>query len=289
MRDGVVLVTGATGRLATFVAGAFADRPVIAVTRAQCDITDPAAVRQVVSQAEPTVIINCASYNDVDGAEDAPSDALRVNASGVRSLARAAEESGATLVHYSTDFVFDGEGSTPYDESHPPGPRGAYAVSKLLGEWFALDAPRAYVLRVASLFGCRPGWTGPSGTLDTMVDDLRDGREVRVFTDRVVSPSYMADVALATRYLVDGPAQPGMYHCVNSGNASWKDVAEEAARLLGITPCLVPVEQAQVALRAPRPKYCALSNTKLADAGYTMPPWQDAMRRWFLAGSGARQ
>jgi dTDP-4-dehydrorhamnose reductase len=80
-----------------------------------------------------------------------------------------------------------------------------------------------------------------------------------------------------------------MYHCVNSGNASWKSVAEEAARLLGIAPCLVPVEQAQVAMRAPRPNYCALSNAKLAEAGFTMPPWQDAMRRWVLAGPGGRQ
>ena len=285
---GAVLVTGATGRLASFIIDAFADRSVIAATRSQCDILDPGSVRQCVSQARPAVIINCAAYNDVDGAEDAPADALQINAFGVRTLAREAEACGATLVHYSTDFVFDGEGvSEPYSEEYPPSPRSAYAVSKLLGEWFALDAPRAFVLRVESLFGCLPGWTGPQGTLDKLIDSLRSDQEVTVFTDRVVSPSYLADVAEATRHLVDGTAQPGLYHCVNAGHASWKVVADEAARVLGVEPRLRPVRVADVSMRAARPRYCALSNQKLAAAGFTMPAWQDAIRRCVHAASAA--
>jgi dTDP-4-dehydrorhamnose reductase len=285
---GAVLVTGATGRLASFIIEAFADRPVVAATRAQCDILDPASVRQLVSQTKPAVIINCAAYNNVDGAEDSPGEALQINASGVRTLARAAEECGATLVHYSTDFVFDGEGvSEPYSEEHPPSPRSAYAVSKLLGEWFALDAPRAFVLRVESLFGCPPGWAGPRGTLDKLIDSLRSAQEVTVFTDRIVSPSYLTDVAQATRYLVDGTAWPGLYHCVNAGHASWKEVAEEAARVLGVVPRLRPVRVADVSMRAARPRYCALSNQKLSAAGFVMPTWQDAIRRCVHAAPAA--
>ena len=113
-------------------------------------------------------------------------------------LARAAEDVNARLVHYSTDFVFDGSATTPYTEDVRPSPRGIYAASKLLGEWFALEAPHAYVLRVESLFGSPAHWTGRRGTLDGIVSNLEQGREVRAFTDRTVSPGYVVDIA-------DGP------------------------------------------------------------------------------------
>jgi len=287
LMTGTVLVTGASGRLAAFVAAAFGDGPVTALTRAELDITDPVAVRRAVADLHPAVVVNCASYNNVDGAEDAPAEALGINATGVRSLARAAEACGAALVHYSTDFVYSGDGTEPYVEADAPSPRSNYAASKLLGEWFVLNAPRSYVLRVESLFGCGADWAGPKSTLDAMVEAMRALREVRVFTDRVVSPSYMPDVARATRHLVDSQAEPGLYHCVNSGHASWKDVAVEAARVLGVTPQLVEMTTAQVTFRASRPTYCALSNRKLAQAGFEMPTWRDALRRWIGDASAA--
>lgn len=275
-----VLVTGAHGRLGTVVVRALADRQVVAASRQVLDLTDGQAVRRYVAELQPGVIINCAAFNDVDGAEDQAGAALALNAFGVRSLARAAELCNATLVHYSTDFVFDGEGHEPYDETAKPSPRSVYAASKLLGEWFALDSPTAYVLRVESLFGCTADWSGPRGTLDTLVSGLREGRELRVFTDRIVTPSYLGDVAAATRHLVDQGAEPGLYHCVNSGQATWQDVATEAARVLGVAPRLQPVRTDQVQMRAQRPRFCAMSNRKLAEAGFTMPTWQDAMSRW---------
>ena len=277
---GPVVVVGAAGRLGASVVQAFAGRPVVALTRAELDITDPEAVRQSMARAAPAVIVNCAAFNDVDGAEDHAADALAANGFAVRSLARAAEACGAVLVHYSTDFVFDGAASEPYSETVPPAPRSTYALSKLLGEWFALDAPRGFVLRVESLFGAPPRWTGRRGSLDAIVDGLREGRNVRVFTDRVVSPSYVDDVAAATRHLVESSAAPGLYHCVNSGHATWHEVALEAARLLGVAARLEPVTMEQVAFKASRPRYCALANRKLAAAGFTMPAWQDALGRW---------
>jgi dTDP-4-dehydrorhamnose reductase len=237
-------------------------------------------VRRAVADASPALIVNCTAFNDVDGAEARPLEALAVNAFAVRSLARAARETGATLVHYSTDFVFDGAASSPYDEDAPTSPRSTYAASKLLGEWFALDVSSSYVLRVESLFGAPEGWSGRRGTLDGIVDSLRNGREQKVFTDRVVSPSYVPDIAAATRHLVESGATPGIYHCVNSGHASWHDVALEAAALLGVEHKLVPVTMEQVKLAASRPRYCALANRKLADAGFRMPTWQQALRRW---------
>jgi dTDP-4-dehydrorhamnose reductase len=275
-----VLVTGAAGQLGSAIVRTFADTEVVALRRGDLDVTDPAAVRAVVADRRPDVIINCAGFNDVDGAETEPGAALAVNAFAVRSLARAAEACGAALVHYGSDFVFDGEASMPYTENAEPAPRSTYAASKLLGEWFALDAPRGFVLRVESLFGCDVTWQGRRGTLDSIVNLLEQGREVRVFTDRVVSPTYIEDAAAATRHLVTSGVAPGLYHCVNSGAATWHDVAREAATLLGVTPRFKITTMAEAALRASRPRYCALDNAKLAAAGYPMPPWQDALRRW---------
>src|SRR5687767_6449280 len=275
-----VLVTGASGQLAHHIINTFADHAVTALDRKQLDLTDPDAVRRAVSQAAPSVIVNCAAFNNVDGAEDQPLEALAVNAFAVRSLARAAQDAGATLVHYSTDFVFDGVASTPYQESDQPAPQSTYAASKLLGEWFAMDAPRALVLRVESLFGSLPGWTGRRGTMDTMVDGIRAGREIPVLTDRVVSPSYSPDVAAATRHLLDRGAPSGVYHCVNAGHATWEIVAIEIARLLGAEPKLKRLTTGQLTLRAARPRYCALATSKLAAHGFTMPSWEDALGRW---------
>jgi dTDP-4-dehydrorhamnose reductase len=283
LRPERVLVAGATGQLGAAIVEAFADRTVIAHGSATLDLTDAAAVQAAVTAARPDAIVNCAAFNDVDGAERRPREALALNAFGVRSLARAAEDAGARLVHYSTDFVFDGAARTPYREIDPPSPRSTYAASKLLGEWLALDAPDALVLRVESLFGTRREWTGRRGTLETIVDGLEAGRELTVFTDRVVSPSYIVDIAAATRYLLDHGADGGLYHCVNSGSATWEVVSREAARVLGTEPHLRPVRMADVTFAAARPLYCALDNRKLADAGFAMPAWQDALARWLSA------
>jgi dTDP-4-dehydrorhamnose reductase len=281
--SGPVLVVGAGGRLGAAVVDAFADQAVVALTRTSLDITDPGSVRATVGRVRPSAIINCAAFNDVDGAEDRPADALAINAFAVRSLARAAEECGAVLVHYSTDFVFDGHAATPYPETAAPAPRSTYGLSKLLGEWLALDAPRAYVLRVESLFGAAPRWTGRRGSLDGIVDGLEQEKDVTVFTDRVVSPSYVLDIAASTRHLLESGAERGLYHCVNSGHATWHDVAVETARLLGVRARLVPTTFAGMTFKADRPLYCALSNQKLASAGYPMPRWQDALARWLAS------
>jgi dTDP-4-dehydrorhamnose reductase len=278
-----VLVTGASGQLAASVVRAFADREVIAHTRAALDVTDGDAVQREIGKARPDLIVNCAAFNRVDAAEDRPTEAFAVNAFAVRSLARAAEACGAVFVHYGSDFVFDGTATEPYDETATPGPRSVYASSKLVGEWLALEPPRAYVLRVESLFGSPVEWTGRRGTLDAILAGIEAGREVTVFTDRVVSPSYVVDVAAATRYLVDSGAAPGTYHCVNSGYGTWQQVALEVARILGVAPRLAPVTMSDVALVAARPRFCALSTRKLAAAGFIMPAWQDALQRWLAA------
>ena len=280
-----VLVTGSAGLLGSAVAEEFRRGCTVeAADRSVLDITDVAAVRSFVARVRPDVIVNCAAFNDVDAAELDASAALAVNALGVLALAHAAREHGATFVHYSTDFVFDGESTRPYTEEDPPSPRNTYAMSKLLGEWFAADAPRWYVLRVESLFG-GPGVRAGArrGSLGTIADRIRAGEIVPVFVDRTVSPSYTPDVATATRALVERNTPPGLYHCVNDGTGTWRDVAEEIASRLGRTLTLRELTLETVVLRAPRPRYCAMSPARLASFGIVMPHWRDAVRRYRAA------
>jgi len=253
---------------------------VIAFTHSTLDITNADQVRTVIARAKPDAIVNCAAYNDVDGAEDHAIEALEINAFAVRALARAATATGATLVHFSTDFVFDGTASQPYTESDTTNPRGTYAASKLLGEWFAAEAPRAYVLRVESLFGSVRGGRPAKGSVATILKAIQSGVESRVFEDRTISPTYVFDAAVATRRLIEGTAAPGVYHCVNSGACTWLGLARELAHQLGVEPKLVPVRMTDAKLRAERPLYCVLSNAKLASVGVVMPEWSDAVRRY---------
>ncbi|MFT3828058.1 MAG: NAD(P)-dependent oxidoreductase [Chitinophagaceae bacterium] len=284
-----IAVVGARGQLgAAIVQAAGREHDVHAFDRAALDLTDDLGVMDAMTAVEPDAIVNCSGYNMVDAAETHAVDALKVNAFAVRTLARAAKEVGATLVHYSTDFVFDGTATEPMPETLPPNPRSVYASSKLLGEWFAADAPVSYVLRVESLFGCAPG--GPDkGSLTNIVNGLRAGTPVKVFGDRTVSPTHVGDCALATLALLERHAEPGLYHCVNSGHGTWHDVGLEAARQLELPANFTVVSVDDVKLPAARPKYCALSNAKInAAIGYALPTWQDALRRYLGKGQGTR-
>jgi dTDP-4-dehydrorhamnose reductase len=274
-----VVVLGAAGQLGDTIAGRWRGRhEIVGLTRNEVDLTAYAALEARVSASRPDVIVNCAAYTAVDAAEDDPAAALAVNALAVRSLAAVAARLGATLVHYSTDFVFDGRATRPYTEDDPTAPESAYAASKLLGEWFAADAPRHFILRVESLFG------GPTrrSSIDRIADALAAGAEARVFSDRIVTPSFVDDVADATETLLRQHAAPGVYHCVNSGLATWLEVGEAVLATLPPGPAgrLVPVKVADVPMRAKRPQYCALSNAKLRAVGIEMPGWPDALSRY---------
>ncbi len=274
------MVTGAAGQLgSTVVARLSASCEVFAFTRAELDLADAPAVLAAMTNCAPNVVINCAAYNDVEAAEDAAESALSGNALAVQALARAASATGATLIHYGTDFVFDGAADRPYVETDACRPLSTYGMSKLLGEWFALEAPGAYVLRVESLFGGRPA----KSSIDKIMAAIRAGQPVRVFADRTVTPSFVDDVASATEQIIHpaaGRPAPGVYHCVNSGVTTWLGIAEEIARLLRRDAELIPVKSTEVKLKAKRPVYCALSNAKLKDAGIVMPTWQEALGRY---------
>ena len=274
----LVLVTGAAGQLGeAMVAELDVRHEVVNLSRADLDVADTDRVMTTVAAVCPDVVINCAAYTNVDGAEKNPSAALAANAWAVRALARAAVDINAVLVHFSTDFVFDGVTDKPYAETDAPNPRGTYAVSKLLGEWFAADTPAHYVLRVESLFG------GPQArsSVDKILQNLSQDREVRAFADRTVSPSFVEDVVQATDAILLRRPAPGVYHCVNSGWTTWSGIARELASLLDKPNAqIVDVNMGDLKLVAPRPQFAALDNAKLTAAGIPMPTWQDALRRY---------
>jgi dTDP-4-dehydrorhamnose reductase len=281
----LALVVGAGGQLGEAMTDQLGARhEVVAVTRSTLDVTDASAVRAFVLAVSPDVIVNCSAYTNVDGAETQSLEAFQVNAMAVRALARAAADADATLVHYSTDFVFDGRTDRPYTEDDAPNPRGAYAMSKLLGEWFAADAPKHYVLRVESLFG----GVKARSSIDKILANLRSGATVRAFADRTVSPSFVDDVVSATAGLIGRGAPYGLYHCVNTGWTTWAGIARELARLAGRPDATIEeTRMADAALLASRPLFAALSNAKLTAAGIAMPTWEDALRRY--VATGARQ
>lgn len=264
--------------------GLASDYDITPLTRRELDLADHARVRQYILATRPALVVNCSAYNQVDRAEEDAATALEVNGLAVGTMARAAGECEATFVHYSTDFVFDGRQVAPYVEEDRPEPSSVYGQSKLLGEWLAADAPRHYVLRVESLFG------GPEAksSIDRIIAALDAGREAPVFHDRLVTPSYVDDVVQATLRLVEGRAASGVYHCVNSGEASWLEVATEIARAMNKPASLLkPVAVADVELRAARPQYAGLSNARMAAAGAPMPAWQDAVGRYLRRRSAA--
>lgn len=272
-----MLIVGAAGQLGEVAAATFpALWPTVTWTRSDLDLTDGLRVMRAIADLRPAAIVNCAAYNAVDDAEEQVVMALESNAFTVRSLARAARAVEATLVHYSTDFVFDGDANAPYGEDDRPNPRSIYAASKLLGEWFAAEAPSHYVLRVESLFG---GLNRQKGSLDKIIDAVDAGRPVCAFSDRVVSPTYAWDAADATAFLLCARPPSGIYHCVNTGAATWLEVATEVRHQRNSDAVVEAVAMSDVALRAPRPRYCALSNEKLRRAGFAMPTWQDAVAR----------
>jgi dTDP-4-dehydrorhamnose reductase len=234
-------------------------------------------VREAIGELAPEAIVNCASFNQVDAAEDDQVTPLDVNGMVVGTLARSAAALDAVLIHYSTDFVFAGTSATPYIETDTPEPRSVYAQSKLIGEWLAADAPKHYVLRVESLFG------GPHrrSSIDRIVDLVRAGQPAPVFADRVVSPSFVPDVAEASAFILRTAPKAGLYHCVNSGHATWFEVGQEIVKRLGASEAsLKPISVNDVKLKASRPQFAALSNAKLAMAGHKMPTWQDAIGRY---------
>ncbi|RRJ86789.1 dTDP-4-dehydrorhamnose reductase [Gulosibacter macacae] len=268
------LITGAAGMLGQDLQRALAGRDVTALTRADLDITDQDAVTRAVEGYD--VVLNAAAYTAVDNAETDEDAAYAINATGTANLARAAAAAGAKFVQYSTDYVFQGNASEPYDEDAPRDPLNAYGRTKAAGEEQALEVhpDGTYVLRTAWLYGA-----GGPNFAKTMVKLAGSHPEITVVDDQLGQPTYTRDLAEQTVRLLDAEAPAGIYHATNSGECTWFDFAREIFRLSGNDPERVkPTDSASFVRPAARPAYSVLGHRRWAEAGVPeMRPWLEAL------------
>jgi len=275
-----VFVTGSRGQLgAAFVARLSPLCQVAGVDLDDLDITDPVRVREAVRSFGPGLILNCAAFNDVDGAEARTLDAYRVNGEAVWTLASVARERAAVFVHYSSEFVYDGTQERPYTEDDEVAPQSVYGATKLVGERYAAAAPRHYVLRLSSLYGGHTGRT----TIDWIVRQGLAGAPVRAFSDRTVSPSYVPDVVEATLELLGAGAPFGRYNCGSPDWCTWADIAERALAFTGRPGLLERAAFTNTPGRAARPQHCAMSSARLCAVVRSPRPWREALDH-YLAG-----
>jgi dTDP-4-dehydrorhamnose reductase len=275
-----LLVTGGAGMLGQAVAAAATrlGHDVVALSRAELDVTDAGHVRRVVAAAEPRAVVNCAAWTDVDGAETAEAAATAVNGDGAGNVARAAAEVGARIVHVSTDYVFDGErehagggAGEPWIESDPVNPLGAYGRSKLAGEQqVAAATPEHAIVRAAWLYGA-----GGRNFVDTMLalGDERD--EVSVVTDQVGSPNWTVHLAEGLVELAERGGDVGILHATGGGACSWYELAVEVFDRAGMRCRVLPTTSDRFPRPARRPAYSVLGTER--DEAPVLPPWQDGV------------
>ena len=277
------VLIGAAGQLGSDLVRAYdGGGALVALTHQDIDILDAARTAQMLTRLRPTHVLNTAAWNLVDRAEDEPRAAFALNGDAVGTLAATCERLGAALVHFSTDYVFDGAKRAPYAEDDAPNPLSAYGESKLAGERLARErCSRAFVIRVAALFGiARSSGKGGSNFPETMLRAAAAGRPLRVVADQVTAPSYTVDVARAVWHVLT-TAQPGVYHVSGSGETTWYEFAREIFRCEGLTPALTAVTAQEFGARARRPPYSVLGHAALRALGYPAPRrWTDAIRAY---------
>ncbi len=277
----ITLLIGADGQLGNELRQAFSDCDLTSLTHAEFELTNPVQVRDTLCRYRPDMILNTAAYHRVDECEDEPERAFAVNAIAVRDLAIAAKEIGATLVHFSTDYVFDGRQRSPYREVDRPGPLSVYATSKLAGEHFIrATLPQHFVIRTCGLYGLAGSQSKGGNFVETMLRLAREGREIRVVDDQIVTPTSAKELANKVRQLVEADAY-GLYHITNNGECSWYQFASAIFEMTGLHPCLQ--ETTGVAFDAPaqRPAYSVLDNANLRSLGLDdLSDWRDALEAY---------
>ena len=240
-------------------------------------IDDRHAIEALLDERRPDVVINCAAYNAVDRAEAEPDLAMLANATGPAVVADACRRRGATFVHYSTNFVFDGSLDRPYLEADEPAPLSAYGASKLAGESEVFRAgARALVIRTAAVFG------GPRSFPRRILERARSGEEVSVVGDQRVNPTYARDLARATLELLERDFT-GIVHAVGGGCAGWDELARATLEEFGLDGTVRSVATAAFPTPARRPRNGCLETTRF----HALRPWREALHEWAVEAKRA--
>jgi dTDP-4-dehydrorhamnose reductase len=284
MRHAVII--GSKGQLGTDLAPALAGFRVTGLAHADLDVEDATRARDVLTRLAPDVVINTSAFHKVDVCEDEPAASFAVNASGAYSLARLAAELDFTLVHFSSDYVFSGAGSTPCRETDLPGPISVYGASKLAGEALVCAyAPRHYVIRTTGLYGVA-GASGKGGNFVETMLRLGKAGPVRVVDDQVMTPTATADLAAAVAALLRRETEVayGLYHITNGGQCSWYHFAKTIFAQAGLTVELTPISTAESGSKARRPAFSVLDHGKWMAAGFAeLRPWSEALATYLRA------
>jgi dTDP-4-dehydrorhamnose reductase len=255
----------------------------VGLARADLDVTDREAVRRVVAAAEPDLVVNCAAYTNVDGAEADEEAATAVNGAAAGHVAAAAAAAGAPVVQPSTDYVFDGLKRSPYVESDPTAPTSAYGRSKLAGERaVAAAGERHFTVRTSWLFG-----VAGKNFVDTMLGLASDHSELKVVRDQVGRPTYAGHLAEALVQLATGSDAYGVYHAAGGGEpCSWFDFATEIFRQAELPVRTVPCTTDEFPRPAPRPAYSVLGSERPAPVN--LPDWHDGLASYLAERTPAR-
>jgi dTDP-4-dehydrorhamnose reductase len=280
-----VAVIGANGQLGSDICGLLIAQGIsfVPLTRREIDVTDAAQVDRVLESAHADVVINTAAYHKVDQCEKDPALSFAVNAIGPKNVATTCRRIGSVLVHFSTDYVFDGRISREYAETDFPKPLSIYAASKLAGECLVpAYCERYFVLRTCGLYGLEGSRSRGGNFVETMLMKAAEKKPLRVVNDQVLTPTFTVDVAEIVSRIIRTDAY-GLYHVTNEGGCSWYDFARKIFELEGIDVDLKPVTTAEYYTGVRRAPYSVLSKAKLNGLGLSMPHWTDALARYLTA------
>lgn len=267
-----LLVAGAAGMLGrdVMLAAGNAGHEVVGYGRAELDVADPESVGRRLELERPDVVINCAAWTDVDGAEEAEEEAFAVNGAGAGNVAAAAAEVGAAVVYISSDYVFDGAKGAPYVESDQPAPLSAYGRTKLAGEEATAAAnKRHFIVRSAWLFGI-----GGGNFVETMLRLASIQNEVLVVRDQVGSPTYTWHLAYGIVRLIEG-IEYGIHHMAAEGQCSWYEFAREIFEQAKVDCKVLSGTTDMLGRPAPRPAFSALTSQR--KHAIRLPSWQDGL------------
>ena len=279
-----VLILGGSGLLGRALVAAFgADYNVVSPGRLEGDITNHEALRELVVRLNPAIVINATGHNGVDQTEqdeNAFATAQKINGESVGNLARICSETGATFVHFSTDYVFDGRSQTGYRENAEPRPINKYGETKLLGEKLVQqNTDRFYLIRVSRLFGT-PGTsaTAKKSFVDIVLEAVEQKKltEIKLVDEETSSPTYSVDAALFTKALIDTNQPFGIYHAANEGSTTWYGLGKKIFEIVGYPVKIIPVSAASFPRVATRPPFSKLLNTKFSQ----QRSWEDALKEY---------
>ena len=272
------VLIGCAGQLGSDIVRAWPGQEVVGLPHSAIEVTNREQVLEVLAAHKPALVVNTAAFHNVDLCESEVEQAFAVNALGAMHVADACRELGSALLHISTDYVFGGKAGRPYDELDAPDPVSAYGASKAAGELLIrARLERHYIVRTSGLYGVA-GASGKGGNfVERMLQLARDGRDLRVVDDQVLSPTFTADLADKLLQLTQ-TGRFGTYHITNSESCSWHDFAGAIFQLTQTPARLSRTTTAEFGAKAPRPACSVLENTALQEAGLTpLRPWKEAL------------